>query len=159
MQILYILTYTFTLSLFVFGNHCFLLESSGYQQLEGNMFCPGAVGLLLSHSGLHMQYMILSQLNVWCFLRGDKREDIVCSMWDCRLVPEEQASDAKIDWNHQIYFKHLIWGGNGCSSKNQMAADRFEPSKCQLCEKHLNKYIIALFQCSCCNVHFSLSFM
>ncbi len=43
-----------------------------------------------------MQYMILSQLNVWCFLRGDRRENVVCSMWDCLLVPEEQESDAKI---------------------------------------------------------------
>ncbi len=97
MQILYILTYTFTLSLFVFRNHSFLLESSGYQQLEGNMFLQGLLFCFCPTLGWsHMQYMILSQLNVWCFLRGDRRENVVCSMWDCLLVPEEQESGAKI---------------------------------------------------------------
>ncbi len=63
--------------------------------------------------------------------------------------------------NHQMYFKYLLWGGNGCSSKKQMAADSFESSKCQTWDKHLNKDMIALFHSvvTCCDVHFSLSFM
>lgn len=97
MQILYILTYTFALSVFVFRNHCFLLESSNSSQKAA---CS-ALGLLVCFCPTlgcsHMRYMILSQLNIWCFLRGGRREDVVCSMWACLLVPEEQESDAKND--------------------------------------------------------------
>lgn len=96
--------------------------------------------------------MILSQLNIWCFLRGDRREDVVCSMIVCWFLRNKKVmlklTEISISFchlNHQIYFKHLIWGGNGCSSKKQMAADSFEPSKCQTWDKHLIKDMIALF--------------
>lgn len=81
----------------MFRNHCFLLESSGDQQLEGNMFCPGAVGLLLSHSRLqsYAVYDLESVKHLVLFERRQKRGR--CVQHDCLLVPEEQESDAEID--------------------------------------------------------------